>query len=107
MTALATIIDGSTSFVTITFYGADGTTPVTPLSATWEVIDKTSKTVVKSATSIVPISSTITVTIPSSVNTLLNQYVLQEHRRLIIRAVYGADDEYVEYHDYLLKNEER
>jgi len=107
MTAIETIKDGSTSYMTIDFHGSDGVTPTSPISATWELIDRTSNTVVQVATPITPIAATVTITIPSSLNTMLNQYIYREYRRVIVRATYGVDDVIVESYDYIIINEER
>lgn len=96
------INEGTTAYVTVTFRDKNGT-PQAPSSAAWLVIDRATGQTMKAEAAISP-AEAVELTIPASVNELVNQRKRFEVRRVIVRAQYGADDAINAQFDYQVLN---
>lgn len=94
--------EGTTSYLTVTFKDKAGVAQ-TPASATWEVIDLLSGTVKLSPTAITP-AGTVELTVPASVNSIVDDANPEEVRRVIVKATYAADDKVNSQYDYAVVN---
>ena len=94
---MASVKEGSLAFLTVKFYDEDNILS-TPNSATWEVHDKGTGSVLKVATAMLPIASSYEIELGSSINTLLDSNSSEETRVVTVKASFGADrnvnDEY-------------
>ena len=94
--------EGTTSYLTVTFTNKAGIAEA-PSSATWEAIDKRSGEVMQAATAITP-AGTVEITIPSTVNAILEASLDSEIRRITVKASYGVSDEVTGQFDYKVIN---
>lgn len=88
---MQSIYEKTTGYLTVSFKDKDHVLAA-PTSATWEAIDVATGQTVKPATAMSPIASPFVITIPVTVNTLLNTNQEDERRRIVVRASYGQDD---------------
>lgn len=102
MTALTEVYEGTTTYLTVAFFDGDGNSAV-PTTVTWACHDVLSGEEIQAATSVTPAPS-IEVTIPPSVNTMIDQNRLQEKHRITIVATYGEDDQTTSRYDFLVTN---
>lgn len=99
---MESVNEGTTCYLTITFLDKNGNA-VAPSSVTWEAIDLKTGTVMKSETGITP-GATIEIAVPASVNAMHDAAMLEEIRRITIKASYGADDKVTGQYDYRVIN---
>ena len=99
----ATVTEGSSAQLTVTFYNTAGEA-ATPTSATYKVTDKLSGTTMLSQANISPISSAVTLDLTPATNTLVHQEYKTETRVVTVVAVYGNGDQIVSEYEYLVAN---
>lgn len=85
-----TVREGSTSWLTVALYDRSGTLAA-PTSLTWQAHDVRTNTELQAETSLTPASS-VEITIPPAVNTLVNDSYKTEQRRITVIATYGDED---------------
>jgi hypothetical protein len=96
---MASVKEGSLAFLTVSFYNELNVLSA-PTSATWEVHDKGSGTVLKTATAMLPIASSYKIELSSSINDLLDSSSSEETRIVTVKASFGADREVNDEHEY-------
>ena len=96
---MASVKEGSLAFLTVSFYDEDNVLAV-PTSATWEVHDKGTGTVMKIATAMTPIASQYEIELVSSINALVNSSNMEETRVATIKASFGTDREVNDEYEY-------
>jgi archaellum component FlaG (FlaF/FlaG flagellin family) len=100
--ALTEITEETTAYLTVTFYDKNGAASA-PASATYQVHDVESGTVMKASTAITPIAATVEIELPgATVNALVNQSNQRERRRVTVTATYGTSDTLNSVYDYLV-----
>ncbi len=85
------INENNTIDLELTFYDRDGVL-VVPASGHYRIDDLYSNTVIKASTSFIPTSSTHIITIPSSLNTILDVTKFSEIRIVTIDYTYNTSD---------------
>ncbi|MBN2392168.1 MAG: hypothetical protein JXR84_15680 [Anaerolineae bacterium] len=100
MTVLSEVNEGTTAYLTVTFLDEDGLAAM-PTAATWQCHDVASDTELQAETALTPASS-IKITIPASVNTLVNPHAIQEKHRITLVATYGGDDQVTAEYDFVV-----
>lgn len=81
----------STAYLTVTFRDKAGAAQA-PASAKYRIDDVTSGIEMLADTDITAVAGTVELTLPPSVNALVNGANPNELRRVIVVALYGADD---------------
>ena len=99
------IVAGTTNYITVSFYDKNGTLAA-PSSASWKAIDVETKTEMQSTTVLTPASS-IEITVPDTVNVLVDDTNWVETRRIIVTASYGVGESIVATFDYQISNSEK
>jgi len=101
---LLSLVDaGSTAYLTTTFLDVNGAAQA-PASVTVEVIDGETGTVIREATGVTPVASSMIFDITPAENSMLDAIKDRERRRVIVRATFGAGDAFVDHFDYLIQN---
>lgn len=100
--ALTAINEGTTCYLTVTFKDKAGVSSA-PTSATWQAIDLGTGNELQAATAL-SVAASVEITIPASVNNVVNEDNPVETRRVIIKASYGSDDKLNGSYDYQVKN---
>lgn len=93
--------EGSSSFLTISFYDQDGVLEA-PSSATYQVNDEESETVMLAETAL-PAGSSVEVEMTPAINTIVDDGKEVETRVITVRATIGSEKANEEY-KYKLKN---
>lgn len=96
---MASVKEGSLAFLTVSFYDEHNVLTA-PTSATWEVHDKGTGTVIKTATAMLPIASSYEIELSSSINDLLDSNSSEETRVVTVKASFGADREVNDEYEY-------
>lgn len=96
------INENSTAYLTVTFKDKNGVL-VTPTTVTWKAHDKLTGTVLQAVTSLVA-ASTIEITIPHTVNVLLDPAHPKEVRVVTIEAVYDDTQHINAQYEYAVQN---
>jgi len=96
-----TVYEGTTSYLTVSFFDKAGAAAA-PSAATWLCHDVHSGTVLKEETALEGVAASVEITIPPSVNTMVDQYAQQEQHRVTVVASYGADDQVTAMYDFLV-----
>lgn len=86
---LATVKEQSVAYLTVNFYDKNGVLAA-PTSATWQVHDVESGSVLQAEAAMLPIASSFELTLTSAINTLIKQVNKEETRRVTIKAVFGV-----------------
>ena len=86
---LGSVNEGSTAYLTVKFYDKSNNLAA-PASATWEVHDIESGSVLLIATAIAPIANTIELTLTPTINTFIDSNNDEETRRVTIKATWGV-----------------
>lgn len=81
--------EGSIAYLTVKFKDKTGAL-ATPASATWEVHDRESGSVLLAATAIAPIANTVELTLTPAINTFIDSSNDEETRRVTIKATWGV-----------------
>lgn len=89
MANIGNVNEGSVAYLTVSFYDKNNVLAA-PASATWEVHDKESGTVLLAATSIAPIASQVELTLTPTINTFVDRNNDEETRRVTIKATWGV-----------------
>ena len=100
---MAEVNEKTTAYLTVIFLDKSGNQEP-PSSATWQVHDVESGEQMKAETPIDPIAAQVELTIPASVNAIVNAAKASERRRVTIKAVYGSDDGLNDQWEYSVKN---
>ncbi len=86
---IGSVNEGSIAYLTVKF--KDKTNALAaPASATWEVHDVESGSVLLAATPIAPIANTVELTLTPTINTFVNSLNTEEQRRVTIKATWGV-----------------
>jgi hypothetical protein len=101
MAIVSVVNEGSSSYLTITFYDQNGIAAA-PNSATYEVHDADTETVMLAETAL-PAGASVEVEMTPAVNTIVNDEKTVETRIVTIQALYGSEAINEEYR-YKLKN---
>lgn len=102
MSIISVVInEGSSSTLTITFLNKDGT-ELAPSSATYQVNDEESETVMLAETAL-PAGSSVEVEMTPAINAIVNDCEKTETRVVTIKANYGSEKVTEEY-KYKVKN---
>ena len=96
---MASVKEGSLAYLTVSFYDEHNVL-ATPTSATWEVHDKGTGIVIKTATAMLPIASSYEIELVSSVNDLVDGNSSEETRIVTIKAIFGVDREVNDEYEY-------
>ena len=96
------INEGSTSYLTVTFYDKDGGYEA-PTTVTYKIWCITNDKEVRAVTSLTPASS-IEITLTPTDNSIISQSNALETRLVTIEASYGVDDEINDEYEYDVKN---
>lgn len=86
---LGSVNEGSVAYLTVKFYDENNNLAA-PASATWEVHDIESGSVLLAATAIAPIANTVKLTLTPVINTFVNPLNDEEQRRVTIKALWGV-----------------
>jgi hypothetical protein len=81
--------EGSVAYLTVKFYDKNNNLAA-PSSATWEVHDIESGSVLLAATAIAPIANTVELTLTPTINTFISSLNDEETRRVTIKATWGV-----------------
>lgn len=100
---LDTVKERSIAYLTVSFYDKNNAL-VVPSSATWQVHDLETKTVLQAATAMTPIASQFELTLTSTINALLSQDHMEETKRVTIKALYGVGLEVNAEYDYEIRS---
>jgi hypothetical protein len=102
MMAITTVVnEGSSSFLTIAFFDKDGS-ELAPNSATYQVDDDESGTMMLAET-VLPAGSSVEIEMTPVINAIVNDCKKTETRVVTIRASYGSEKMNEEY-KYKVKN---
>lgn len=93
----------TTAYLTVSFYDKAGALE-NPVSATWEAHDVKSGTELQSATALAPVGGQVEITIPTTVNTMVDPNLEEEVRRITVKALYSGVDGVNDKFDYTLVN---
>lgn len=88
---LGSVNEGSVAYLTVKFYDKSNNLAA-PASATWEVHDLESGSVLLAATAIAPIANTVELTLTPAINTFVNSLNDEETRRVTIKATWGVNN---------------
>lgn len=88
---MSNVNEESTAYLTVKFYDKVNSLAV-PASATWEVHDVESGTVILVSTAILPIANTVELTLTPAINTMVDSTHSEETRRVTVKALFGAGD---------------
>ena len=102
MTVSTTVNEGTTSYVTASFYDNNDVLAV-PTTIQYRIDCLTNNQQVKDWTSVTA-DSAVTITISSTENALINQRQSTETRVVTIKATYGSGDEVTEEYQYGVTN---
>ena len=81
--------EGSVGYLTVKFYDKSNNLAA-PASATWEVHDRESGSILLAATPIAPIANTVELTLTPAINTFIDSNNDEETRRVTIKATWGV-----------------
>jgi hypothetical protein len=98
---LVCVFEGEDAFLTVAFTDENGAT-VAPSAVTWRVVDVNSGTELKAETAVSSPTETIVITIPASVNALVNDGSMQETHRIILDITYNDALTKIGRYDYLV-----
>ena len=96
---MSNVNEESTAYLTVRFFDKVNSLAV-PASATWEVHDLYSGTVLLAPTAILPIANTVELTLTPVINTLVDGSNFEETRRVTVKALFGASDGCNDEYDY-------
>lgn len=99
---METVNERSTAFLTVAFRDKTGALAA-PSSVTWEAHDKDSGVEMQAATALIP-GPSIEITIPTTVNSMVNSAHHLETRVITIKALYGVDDGVNSVYEYQVQN---
>lgn len=99
---METVKEKTTSYLKVDFKDKDGA-PTVPQSILYSVMDKASGTVIRSDT-VIGAAGSITITLDSTDNTILNPLSKTETRVVTVKASYGATDKFNDEFEYELVN---
>lgn len=97
-----TVNEKTTSYLKVDFKDKDGL-PTVPQAVTYSVMDKDSGTVIRPDT-VIGAASSITITLDSTDNTILNSSAKTETRVITVKSSYGATDKFNDDFEYELVN---
>lgn len=86
---LGSVNEGSVAYLNVKFYDENNNL-ATPSSATWEVHDWESGSVLLAATPIAPIGNTVKLTLTPAINTFISSLNDEETRRVTVKALWGV-----------------
>jgi len=98
--ALTDVNEGTTAYLTVAFLDADGVAAL-PTAVTWQCHDIQTGEELKAETAVTP-GTSVEITIPPSVNTLVNQGSRRETHRITVRGTYGDDDQVTGKYDFVV-----
>lgn len=96
------IPEGTTNYITLEFFDKDGA-PVVPSTVTWEAWDKKSKTQISAPASLTP-AAVIELTIPTTVNAMVDEDNETEIRQIVIKTTYSGSQGANKTIEYLVEN---
>jgi hypothetical protein len=103
---MSNVNEESTAYLTVRFFNKVNSLDV-PATATWEVHDKQSGTVLLAPTSILPIANTVELTLTPAINTLVDSVNNTEETRVVtVKASFGASDACNDEYSYELIGKE-
>lgn len=97
------INEKTTGYLTVTFKDSSGSA-AQPTSASYKIIDIDSGETVRDTTALTVSAGVVTITLDKDDNTLLDANNDEERRRVVVSAVYNADDELHGVYWYKVKN---
>jgi hypothetical protein len=97
-----TLNEASTGYLNIALLDKNGD-PAIPTTLSYSIQCLTNGQEVRASTALTP-GTTAEITVTPSDNAIIDDSNAYETRRIIVTAVYGADDELVSYYDYTVKN---
>jgi len=86
---LGSVNEGSVAYLTVKFYDKSNNLAA-PASATWEVHDLESGSILLAITPIAPIANTVELTLTPTINTFVDSNNDEETRRVTIKATWGV-----------------
>jgi hypothetical protein len=95
--------EASASTFLVKFYDEDGN-PFTPTSARWRLRNLTNKRLVQDWTTITPTTTQASITVPASLNLILNDRNTYEEQVVSIQAEPGLDGQFSDEIRYKIKN---
>jgi len=102
MTILAIVPEQTTAYLTVTFLDKNGAAAA-PTSVTYRIDCLRSGTVVLADTPLTPAAS-IEIVITPAQNAIQQAANSNEHKRVTVKATYGAADAVNDQYDYLVRN---
>lgn len=102
---LNTVKAGSTAWLTVTFTDKDGN-PAIPINVTYDVVCLTNRSIVQADASVTP-GESVEITLDPTDTGIIYAGHTKEHRRVVVTATYGTDDQIVETADFLVANPNR
>ena len=103
MSTLSEVNEGSTAWLTVSFYDKDGVLEV-PNSIEWTVIDVASGAVLQSPTVVAVPASAVELTLTAVINAIQNASLKKEKRRVTVEAGFSGSEAQTKAYEYNVVN---